>query len=148
MKKIKIIAGITWAFICMIMIIILFPGLNSFSASAARLPFMRINPNYTGGEIATHIIEPGCTLCIHRPVYDGLFRERNKGFVQVDWRGKIADIQTDTIDYNSDNNPDFKITIDRLNSKTTLDAINNKVGTLALSTPTSYGWAARVKIMK
>ena len=56
MKKIKIIAGIFWAFLCMILILILFPGLNSFSGSVARLPFMKINPNYSGGEVAKQIV--------------------------------------------------------------------------------------------
>jgi hypothetical protein len=148
MKRIKIIAGITWAFICLIIIIVLFPGLNSFSASAAKLPFMKINPNYTGGEVDHQIVEAGCTLDVRKPVFDGLFRERNKGFVQIDWRGNIPDIISDTIDYNSDNNPDFQITIDRLNSKTSLESLDIKVKEVAVSTPTSYGWAVRVELIK
>jgi hypothetical protein len=148
MKKLKIIAGITWAFICLIIIIVLFPGLNSFSASAARLPFMKINPNYTGGEIAYQIIETSCTLDVRRPVFDGLLSEKNKGFVQIDWKGNVPENISDTIDYNRDNNPDFKIAIDRINTKTTLDALNKKVIGVAVSTPTSYGWAVRVEVMK
>jgi hypothetical protein len=148
MKKIKIIAGITWAFICMILIIILFPGLNSFSASAAKLPFMKINPNYTGGEVAHQLISAGCTLDIRKPVFDGLFRERNRGFVQIDWRGNIPDEITDTIDFNLDKIPDFTITIDRINSKTSLNPMNSKVMDVAISTPASYGWAVRVELIK
>jgi hypothetical protein len=148
MKKLKVIAGITWAFICLIIIIVLFPGLNSFSESAARLPFMKINPNYTGGEIAYQIIEASCTLDVRRPVFDGLLSEKNKGFVQIDWRGKVPENISDTIDYNHDNNPDFKIAIDRINTKTTLDALNKKVIGVAVSSPTSYGWAVRVEVMK
>ena len=68
MKKIKIIAGITWAFAGLILIIILFPGLTSFSVSASKLPFMRLNPRYTGGEIAHQIIAENCTLNIRKPV--------------------------------------------------------------------------------
>jgi hypothetical protein len=148
MKRIKIIAGISWAFVGLIVIIILFPGLNSFSAATARLPFMKINPNYTGGEVVHQIVEDACTLDIHRPVFDGLFGERHKGFVQIDWKGDIPENITDTIDFNNDLIPDFKVNIDRLNSRTSLDALNRKVTGMAVSTATSYGWALRVRIIK
>jgi hypothetical protein len=148
MKKIKIIAGITWAFICLILITILFPGLNSFSASAAKLSFMKINPNYTGGEVTKELISASCTLDIRKPVFDGLFRERNRGFVQIDWRGNIPDEIVDTIDYDFDKRPDFCILIDRAKSKTVLDPINSKVMDIIISTPTSYGWAVRVELIK
>ena len=148
MKKFKMIAGITWAFICLIIIIILFPGLNSFSSSAAKLPFMKINPNYTGGEIAQRFITASCTLDIRKPVFDGLLKERKIGFVQVDWRGNIPDEIFDTIDYDLDMIPDFSILIDRNQSKTTLNPINGKVREISISTPTSYGWLVRVELIK
>lgn len=148
MKKLKIIAGITWAFICLILIIILFPGLNSFSASAAKLPFMKINPNYTGGEVVHRFIAESCTLEIRKPVFDGLLKERNRGFVQVDWRGNLPDKITDTIDFDLDKSPDFCIFVDRDQSKTTLEPINAKVEGVVISTPTSYGWSVRVGLIK
>jgi hypothetical protein len=148
MKKIKIIAGIIWAFLCLILIIILFPGLNSFSTSTAKLPFMKINPNYSGGEVARQLIEASCTLDIRKPVFDGLIKERNRGFVQIDWRGNIPDKIVDTIDYDLDKIPDFCIFIDRNQSKTVLDPINKKVRDVIISTPTSYGWAVRVELIK
>ena len=148
MKKIKIIAGITWAFICLILIIILFPGLNSFSASAAKLPFMKINPNYSGGEVVQQLITANCTLNIRKPVFDGLIKERNRGFVQIDWRGNIPDEIVDTIDYDLDKKPDFCILVDRIQSTTVLDPINSKVREISISTPTSYGWAVRVELIK
>jgi hypothetical protein len=148
MKKIKIIAGITWAFICLILILILFPGLNSFSTSAAKLPFMKINPNYTGGKVAREYVTEKCTLVVHNPVFDGLLRERAKGFVQVDWKGNLPEKFIDTIDYDSDRIPDFIIKIDRTSSKTDLNQINSKVIGVGISTPTSYGWAARINLKK
>ena len=48
------------------MIIILFPGLNGFSVSVSKLPFMKLNPRYTGGEIAFQIIEESCTLDVRK----------------------------------------------------------------------------------
>jgi hypothetical protein len=148
MKKIKIVAGITWAFLGLILIVIFFPGLNSFSSSAARLPFMKINPNYTGGEIARQIISEGCTLDIRKPVFDGLIKERKNGFIQIDWHGNLPEKLIDTIDYNLDGIPDFNIAVDRNQSKTDLEPINNKVKKVRISTPTSYGRAVRVDLRK
>jgi hypothetical protein len=148
MKKIKIIAGICWAFLCLILIIILFPGLNSFSYSVSKLPFMKLNPRYTGGEIANQMIEASCTLDVRKPVFNGFLRESNSGFVQLDWRGKIPEKINDSIDYDHDGKKDFCILVDRKYSKTVIEPLNDKVKKVIISTPTSYGWAVRVEIKK
>jgi hypothetical protein len=146
MKRVKIIAGITWAFAGLILIIVLFPGLNSFSASVSRLPFMKINPNYSGGEVVKQMISDGCTLNVRKPVFDGLIGERRNGFVQIDWRGNIPDILSDTIDLNLDGVPDFFVLINRREIKTELVSLSQGVKKIGISTPTSFGWAIRVEL--
>lgn len=148
MKKIKIIAGITWAIAGLLVIMALFPGLDSLSASAAKLPFMKINPNYTGGEVLHQLISESCTLDIRKPVFDGLLSERKKGFVQLDWRGGVPEIIADTIDYDLDGVSDFYVSIDRKMNKSEIQMYNNKVIGFGVSTPTSYGWASRIEIRK
>jgi hypothetical protein len=148
MKKNKMIAGIIWAFLCLILIIILFPGLNSFSNAVSKLHFMKINPRYTGGEVRQQLISESCTLNIHRPVFDGLFGERHSGFVQLDWRGNIPEEIIDTIDFNFDKIPDFRIQLNPHKISTTLNPINNKVDGIIISTPASYGWSVRVGLKK
>ena len=148
MKRLKIIAGIGWAFLGLILIIILFPGLNSFSVSVSKLPFMKLNPRYTGGEIANQMITESCTLDIRKPVFNGFLKERKSGFVQLDWRGTIPEKIKDSIDYDHDGRKDFCILVDRKDSKTELQSFNNKVKSVIISTPTSYGWAVRVELKK
>jgi hypothetical protein len=148
MKKVRIIAGISWAFFCLILIIILFPGLNSFSVSVSKLPFMKLNPRYTGGEIANQIIAESCTLDIRKPVFNGFLKEKNSGFVQLDWHGNIPEVIKDSIDYDCDGSKDFCILVDRKDSKTVLDPFNRKVKGVLISTLTSYGWAVRVELFK
>jgi hypothetical protein len=148
MKKIKIAAGIFWAILCLILILILFPQLNTFSSGVSKLPFMKINPNFTGGEVAERIVMESCTLVVRKPVFDGLIGERRHGFVQVDWRGKIPDIINDTIDYNMDKIPDFAIRINQSEHLTLLNPLNPKVREVGVSTPVSYGWSVRIKIVK
>jgi hypothetical protein len=148
MKKTKIIAGIFWAFLGLIVFIILFPGLNNFSVSVSKLPFMKINPRYTGGEKAYHLVAEKCTLDIRRPVFNGFLKESNSGFVQIDWRGDLPALINDSIDYNGDGEKDFFIQINRKNLKTDLKSFNPKVKDVVISTPTSYGWAVRVGLLK
>lgn len=148
MKKIKIIAGITWAFAGLILILILFPGIGVFSKSVSRLPFMKLNPNLTGGVVARQMISEGCTLDIRKPVFDGLIGERKNGFVQLDWRGNIPESINDTIDYDNDGTSDFSVIINRKESKAELASYNPLVKKVGISTPTSYGWAVRVDLKR
>jgi hypothetical protein len=148
MKKIKLIAGISWAFFCLILIIILFPGLNSFSNSVSRLPFMKLNPRYSGGEISHQIISESCTLDVRKPVFNGFLRESNSGFVQLDWRGNIPQLINDSIDYDQDGSKDFCILVDRNNKKTFLKPFKSNVKGVNISTPTSFGWSVRVGLIK
>src|SRR5450759_711221 len=144
MKKVKIIAGITWAFLCLVLILVLFPGLNSFSGSVSKLPFMRLNPRYSGGEVAKQIVAESYTLDVRKPVFSGFFGERNKGFVQIDWRGTLPETINDLIDYDNDGIKDFCIIINIKDSKSVINPFNSKVKDVIISTPTSYGWAVRV----
>jgi hypothetical protein len=148
MKKIKMIAGIAWAFAGLLIIIVLFPGLAGFSKSLGQLPFMKINPNYSGGDIAFTDTVPGFRLDIRKPVFDGLLRERDHGFVQLDWRGNLPEFITDTIDYDRDGTKDFLIAINTKEPKTEIKPLDKKVESLNVSTATSYGWAARVNISR
>lgn len=148
MKKVKIIAGIAWALAGLILIIVLFPALSGFSSSVSKLPFMKLHPRYSGGEIAKQIITENYTLDIRKPVFKGLTGERKNGFVQLDWRGTLPEKLMDTIDYNLDGIPDFRVMIDTRIKASELNAFNNKVKNITVSTPTSYGWAIRVSLLR
>jgi len=148
MKKLKIAAGIFWAFACLILIIILFPGLSSLSRTVAELPFMKINPRYAGGDVAFQSINQGCTLVVRNPVFSGLLKERKSGFVQIDWRGNIPENITDTIDFDMNDNPDFVIGINTKASESRLDPITRSVKGILVSTPTSYGWSVRINLVR
>ncbi len=148
MKRVKIIAGLIWAFACLVIIIVLFPGLSGFAESLSEAPFMKIHPRYSGGEIAKQIVTRSCTLDIRKPVFKGLTGDRKEGFVQLDWRGKVPEIISDSIDYDFDGVCDFFIFADTKNNNTILKSFSNKTGDLNISTKTSYGWSIRVNISK
>lgn len=146
MNKFKKIAGLIWAFAAVILIIILFPFMSDFSESLAQLPFMKINPNYTGGEVAFETISTGRSLVVRKPVFDGLFKERDNGFVQVEWHGNIPGEIIDTIDYNIDSMPDFSIKIDTRSAVTDINRLTGEVRDINISTSASYGWVVRVNL--
>jgi hypothetical protein len=148
MKKIKIFLGITWAFLCLILILVLFPGLNSFSGSVSKLPFMKLNARYSGGEVAKQIVAASCTLDIRKPVFNGFFKDRKNGFVQLDWRGTLPETMKDSVDYDNDGIRDFCITVNTKDMKSIVEPFNVKVKDVLISTPTSYGWAVRVGLIK
>mgnify|MGYP001281237743 CR=1 FL=1 len=148
MKTFKIVAGIAWAFICLLLIIVLFPALNPLAGAASKLPFMKINPNYSGGEVVNEIKKESYSISIHRPVFDGLIGERKNGFVQIDWKGELPQTLIDTIDFDNDSKKDFAIRIDTLNAQSKIIPFSPKVGEIQISTHTSYGWAVRVKLVK
>jgi hypothetical protein len=148
MNKIKMTAGMIWALVCLFLMIILYFGLGNFATGVSKLPFMKLNPRTSGGEIAQQIAMDNCTLMIRKPVFDGFIAERKKGFVQIDWRGDIPGTINDTIDYDMDNSADFVIGIIIPDNKVNLVALNPKVRDVAISTSTTYGWAARINIDK
>jgi hypothetical protein len=148
MKKVKLISGLIWAFLCLILIVALFPGLTSFSASLSRAPFMRIHPRYSGGDIEKQLVKEGYTLDIRKPVFNGLINDRKNGFIQLDWRGTLPEKTGDTIDYNNDGIQDFYILIDTKTQKTEMRSFNTKAKDIMVSTATSYGWAVRINITK
>ena len=148
MKKLKIFLGITWAFLCLIMILVLFPGLNSFSGSVSKLPFMKLNDRYSGGDVAKQIVAVSCTLDIRKPVFNGFFKDRENGFVQLDWRGTLPETIKDSVDYNNDGIKDFYLTVNTKDVKSVIEPFNAKVKEVLISTPTSYGWAVRVALIK
>ena len=123
MKKVKTVIGIIWACAGLILIVVLFPGLPGFSKALGSLPFMKINPRYSGGDVAFSQVMPSCTLVVRKPVFTGLWKERSNGFVQVDWRGDIPAIISDTIDYNMDSSPDFAVRINTVISS--MDEVSN-----------------------
>ena len=141
-------AGLIWALLCLVVMIIFFPGMAGFSKAFAALPFMKINPRFNGGEVAFMETQPACTLVVHRPVFDGLLGDRKKGFVQIDWKGHLPPVISDTIDYDKNGMPDFFVNLDVKSNIAKITSINENVVSLGISTPASFGWILRVNLKR
>jgi len=66
---------------------------------------------------------------IHRPVFDGLTDEREKGFIQLNWEpfAGVPPVIREKIDYDGDHTDDFLITLDTRTGDTSLTAFNTRV---------------------
>jgi hypothetical protein len=150
MKKFFTILGFVWAVLCLIIVLVMFPGLDSCSRQVAKLPFMKINPNFSGGDTAATICYENYTLNIHEPVFAALIGESSRGFVQLDWTWKdsIPVAISDSIDYNMDFAPDFIIGIDPSTERYQIEALNDVVKGIGASARTENGWIVRVDLDK
>jgi len=146
MKKLYAILGVIWAVICLLIILAMFPGLDGCTRHLAKLPFMKINPLYSGGDTAATVCYDRYTLSIHKPVFAALIGESKRGFVQLDWTWKdsIPVVISDSIDYNSDLIPDFIIGIDPTIEKTQIEPLSDIVSGIEASARTENGWIVRV----
>ena len=146
MKKLITILGFAWAAVCLLIVLIMFPGLDGFSKQMAKLPFMKINPLYSGGDVVTTVASERYSVMIHEPVFAALIGESSKGFVQLDWNwtDSIPVPVTDTIDFDMDNRMDFIIGIDPSAERLQMEALHNAVGEIEASTRTENGWLVRV----
>ncbi len=150
MKKIATICGYIWAVLCLLIVLIMFPGLGFFSKQLASLPFMKINPIYSGGDVEQIKECKNYTLQIHKPVFEALIGESSEGFIQISWiwKDSLPGILNDSIDYNTDGKPDFIITVYTTNGDIQINPLNEKVKALIASAQTENGWIARIKLKK
>jgi len=149
MKKLLTILGFFWAAICLLIILIMFPGLDNFSRQLAKLSFMKINPTLSGGDMARSVEYEEYTLNIHEPVFDALIGESSRGFIQLDWvwKDSIPLPVYDSIDFNMDNYIDFIISIDPVAGTIHLDPLQSRVSDIIASARVENGWIVRVGLI-
>jgi hypothetical protein len=149
MKKLLTIPAYFWAVICMLLIPITFIGSSGFAKNLAKLPFMKIHPAFSGGEVDRTYISDSLTIAINKPVFPALFGEGKRGFVQVRFSGKVplpVWIE-EAIDYNNDASSDFTVKINTETGETVLLPISTKVKSSFISTKMKDDWVVRVDLL-
>ncbi len=149
MKTVRTIPAYLWAVICVLLIPAAFIGNDTFAKQLARLPFMKINPIYTGGEVARITGDSTLKITINKPVFEALIGERSKGFVQIKFEGDslLPEIINQNIDFDNDSVEDFKLDINTKTNNTQFEVLNNKnVIDLGVSTMVKDYWIVRVEV--
>lgn len=141
MKKIIAFLSYLWAGLSIVLLLSAFVNMNSYQLLLMKLPFMRVDPIYSGGEVAFCNVNNGDTLQIHEPVFSALFGESKKGFVQINIiSDKVS--ASDTIDYNNDGVNDFILI--RNNGQFSAESCNNEPYYINDKTAIDNGWLVRI----
>lgn len=156
-KTISIVAYI-WAIICIIVVFIIFFGGYTLAKLSTRLPFMKVDPIYTGGEVVKTYPSDSLLIKIHEPVFSALIGESKEGFVQVEFfpADSVSAVEdkpvssslprqiTEKIDYNLDGAIDFILIIDTQTGTTDLKSCPSKRMSVSKSTKVQNYWLVRV----
>lgn len=149
MKNIFTIPAFIWAFICVLIIPVSFIGSDYFAQQLSYLPFMKVNPKYTGGEIARIYEQDSMIITVNKPVFPSLFGSGSKGFVQVKFSGvkTLPVLINQKIDYDNDGKADFFLNINTLTSDVKFETLSENVSALYISSKVKDSWIVRVSIM-
>jgi hypothetical protein len=149
MKKIWIFPAYLWASLCIILIPVTFIGNNGLARQLAKLPFMKVNPIYSGGETDRSYNHDSLTITINKPVFEALIGESAMGFVQVRFSAadKLPDNIAEEIDYDNDGKPDFSVSIDTNTGNTGFESLNKDVLSLLVSSKVYDEWIIRIKLI-
>jgi hypothetical protein len=109
---------------------------------------LKINPLYTGGEVARAYSQDGMRIEIYEPVFAALIGESKEGFVQVTFGPKVAARQIDAeIDYDNDGNADFRVQWDTSSSEATITPYASRVLGLESTYELQETYAIRVHLL-
>jgi len=144
-----LLLGLSTGTSCLLIILIMFPGLDNFSRQFAKLSFMKVNTTLSGGDVIRSVEYEDYTLNIHEPVFEALIGESSKGFIQLDWiwKDSIPVPVKDSIDFNMDDHIDFIVGIDPLSNQVQLDPLQPFVEEITEEARIENGWIVRIGLI-
>jgi hypothetical protein len=150
MSTLKGFLGYIWVFAAILIALGTFVGFDILPRVLVAATGITVSPWFTGGEIVRTIDHGVYKTHIHRPVFDGLIGEREKGFIQLNWEPSagLPLVIREEIDYDGDHREDFLITLDTKTGDTSLTAFNTSVRSVERSYRLKKGWAVRVLLQK
>jgi hypothetical protein len=150
MRKILSIPAYLWAVACFILIPVTFIKNDTFAAKLAKLPFMKVHPVYSGGDLNQQYDRDGLHIAVNKPVNATASGRGKKEMVQVTFSadGQLPEIIDQTIDYDFDNTPDFAVTIHTANGETKLTPLVPAVKSLWASSKMKEFWVIRINLEK
>jgi hypothetical protein len=140
-----------WAGVILLSVPILFIGGSYWSHNLAKLPFMKIHPRYSGGPIVETTQVNEVEYRLHQPVFEGLWNDREKGFVQIEIIGNKSTENelTCPIDYDRDGKTDVLLKLKtQTDSAPALTPLSPNVKGLGKWAKTREGWIVRIELIK
>jgi hypothetical protein len=149
MKKLTTIPAYLWAVICFLLVPITFIQNEAFAKQLAKLPFMKVHPVYSGGDLNRKYQKDSLVIAVNHPVKAALFGNR-KQLVQVTFssKGQLPDWIKQDIDYNFDGRPEFGVSIHTKDGETILTPVDPTVKSIRASSKVKEDWVIRVSLQK
>jgi hypothetical protein len=149
MKKLLAIPAYLWAVVCLLIIPVTFIRNDTFAEQLATLSFMKVHPVYSGGELNRKYQQDSLTISVNKPVSATLLGSRKQQLqVTFSQKGHLPGIIDQTIDYDFDANPDFKVTINTASGETQLTPLVSDVRSCLASSKVKEDWVIRVNLDK
>jgi len=153
MKLIKNIFGLVSAFLCIFIVLAIFVANGPLSERLARLPFMKVDPIYTGGNVmnireSRDSCSRGMTVAIHEAVFSSLIGTAECGYIQIDFipseNEELPSSISETLDLDADGFDELRITIDTGTGETNLNVCPSKGYSVLNSAKVDEKWILRV----
>lgn len=111
MEKIKSAVGYSIAFLSVILAFATFASDGMIGKELVKRGNLVVSPNMYGGEIIKTIQKDGYRVVVRKPVFQGLFKPKKEGFIQVDFlkEENVPQIINEDIDFDDDKKIDFRI---------------------------------------
>lgn len=155
-RKIKTLLGVAMAALCSIIVLMVFMGNEPLSQALAKLPFMKVDPLYTGGAVErTYPLmtqEGALQVSIHESVFSALFGTSEKGFRQVDFtpeEGKsLPRVISATLDLDKDGAEEASIRIDTETGESQLLGADMSCYAIQASARVKEKWILRISMKR
>jgi hypothetical protein len=147
MNKLKSFFGYFVAVLGVPLLLITFMGSSSWMQLLVSTTGLKINPLYSGGEVARAYSQDGMRVEIYETVFAALIGETKEGFVQVTFGPKVAARQIDAdVDFDNDGTADFHVQWDTSTSNAVITAYSPLILGLEGTYELKNSYAVRVNL--
>lgn len=151
MSKIKTCLAYSWAALALPIVLATFMGVQPLAGKLVAATGLHVHPIYTGAEVARTIDHGLYRTLIHRPVFDGLIGQRDRGFVQIEWQATDANLPEsidEEIDFDADGSNDFRIQLDTITGQAGIQPLDARVLSAGEVFTVPHGRIVRANLQK
>lgn len=155
-QKIKTFLGVAMAAICSLIVLMVFMGSEPLSEAFSKLPFMKVDPLYTGGKVETsyplETSDGTLQVSLHEGVFSALIGTPKSGFRQVDFmpeEGKaLPRIISAPLDLDGDQKAEVSVRIDTQTGESRLLGADIACYAIQSSARVKEKWILRVAMKR
>ena len=141
----------SWAALALPIILVTFMGMQPLAHGLVTATGLHVHPIYSGAEVVRTIEHGSYRTLIHRPVFDGLIGQRDRGFIQVEWQATDANLPPsidERIDLEGDGSNDFDIQLNTTTQQADVQPFDARVLSVDEVIAVPHGCIVRVNLQK